>query len=137
MIRMKMAAVLAVVGGLAAVGSHQMATAAAPASPEARAGQRVEGKRSTFTASIYGPSKVRSGNPCTWAVNVSGGTPPYTYSWNGLNVISYDQTHQSAYGSLSGVGNTIIWVDVTDANDEYALAQKGVNVTSSNPDCAF
>lgn len=77
------------------------------------------------------PSVVRVGKPYTFMAKARGGTPPYSYSWSGVNAAGsgkstgmLSRTHMNA--SFKHPGITIITVRAVDANNNFA--QKKVKV---------
>lgn len=87
---------------------------------------------STLTASISGPSAVRSGNPCEWFAFVSGGTAPYTYHWTDTRTPTYstDPVYVRSF-SLSAT----ITLTVTDAAGQLATDTQGVGISTRAPIC--
>lgn len=81
-----------------------------------------------LSVTITGPSQVRVNSLCSWGAGVGGGTPPFEYSWVGLN--GSDNT-EFGTGSWSSIGNKAISVSVSDADGNVAYAQKGINVSSN------
>jgi pimeloyl-ACP methyl ester carboxylesterase len=78
---------------------------------------------STLTASISGPDAVNTDWYSTWGAEVSGGTPPYTYSWSGL----FYGSSSSISGTTATSGDLIL--DVYDAAGGHATATKFVTST--------
>jgi subtilisin family serine protease len=85
------------------------------------------------TVTIAGPSSVRPNATCVWTANVSGGLPPYSYSWT---------VNSSAVGGNSpeliyqnGGSSFTINVLVTDAATGTANKSKSVTVSASAPIC--
>ena len=86
------------------------------------------------SVSISGPASVRSGSTCIWTANVSGGTPPYSYSWStgggyvpGGSEFTYTNTGT----------NFTIYLAVSDAANTSNSASKDVTISSSAPTCLF
>ena len=117
---------------------HQTFLAAATALVlTAAAGQAAQGtgnaahalQKRTLSATIVGPTSVYSGDCNTWYVSVSGGTPPYEYSWDGFDYSILDNTGQSVMGGFYGIGARPIGVTVSDATGA-TYAGSGVIVRS-------
>jgi len=85
--------------------------------------QRVAGGGPTLTAAISGPDAVNTDWYSTWSAQVSGGTPPYTYSWSGL----FYGNSSSVSGSTSTTGDLIL--DVYDAASGHASVTKTITST--------
>lgn len=136
MSRMKVVMMLAAVAALATLGPRP---GSAAREVDAVARERAPGAKNTLTVTIGGPTKVLINGECTWAVSVSGGTPPYTYDWLGFDYVYYDLTRQSAVGGWYGPlpGKASIWVDVTDSNNDYGFDGHGVQVSTVGQDCVF
>jgi subtilisin family serine protease len=81
-----------------------------------------------YTASITGPSSVRSRNACSWTVSPLGGVSPYTYSWN-VGGTSDRITYQNTGTSFT------LTVTVTDATGAQKIVSKAVTVSSSASLC--
>lgn len=118
---LKMAATLAVIGGLAA-GLHQKASATA--------GAREDAAKNTLTVTIVGSTTAARNTNCQYTAYVSGGTPPYTYSWIGTGLID-GWSDQTATYKWSSIGNKAIRVDVEDALSDTGYDDLGVTVLST------
>lgn len=119
---LKMAATMVVIGIVAAFTSREPA-AAAPTAGAAK---------STLTVTIVGSSQVQRNATCEYTAVVSGGTPPYTFSWIGVNG---DPWAQTTTASWSSIGNKAIWVDVADALSDSGSDGHGVLVVSTGGSC--
>jgi subtilisin len=84
---------------------------------------------STMYATIYGPSSVSAMASCQWEASVSGGAPPYSYSWSGV---------------LSGSGGTVsgsvtssgyLYLTATDVFNQPKYASKYITVDMGPPSC--
>jgi hypothetical protein len=80
------------------------------------------------TVTISGPSSVRPNANCTWWAVVSGGVPPYAYSW----IPGGAQTSEVTM-SWSSSGTLSVWV--TDSLNTGFGAHKNITVSSSAPIC--
>ena len=76
-----------------------------------------------LTASISGPDAVNTDWYSTWGAQVSGGTPPYTYSWSGL----FYGSGSSISGTTASGGDLIL--DVYDAASGHFTTTKTVSST--------
>ena len=120
---LKMAATLVVAGGLAVFGA-QSAASAAPAEREDAA------KKKTLTVTIVGSTTAARNTNCQYTAYVSGGTPPYSYSWIGTGLVD-GWSDQTATYNWSTIGNKLIWVDVQDALSDTGSQGLGVTVLST------
>jgi hypothetical protein len=68
--------------------------------------------------SISGPDNVEAGTTAYWSADVSGGTPPYRYTWETATMVGND-----AVFSQQCDHSDTIYLTVTDANNHT------VNVT--------
>lgn len=85
----------------------------------------------TFTATIGGPDEVEVNEACLFWTNPTGGTPPYTYSWNAGGTMSSSSgvTH-----TATSVGSYSVTLSVWDANNQLATDSKTVQVKADTPD---
>jgi hypothetical protein len=83
--------------------------------------------------SIQGPAEVRPADACVWNAYVSGGTPPYQYSWrlNGTPV----GNNSNIYSAQMPASTNQLDVTVTDGLSSIATSQVFVWVHSSYPEC--
>jgi len=87
-----------------------------------------------LTVSISGPSLVRRFyDTCTWSASASGGTAPYTYSWDAQGGGGTESTRYWT-GSVISASMTLT-VTVTDFNGVQKSASKVVSGTSSTLVC--
>ncbi|HEX8905964.1 MAG TPA: hypothetical protein VF771_14030 [Longimicrobiaceae bacterium] len=80
--------------------------------------------------SISGRNVVPSGELCEFVANVTGGTPPYTYSWSqtwGTGYSLGDTYHSRSYQSY------YLYATVTDADGSTVVGTKYVTVGASFP----
>lgn len=84
------------------------------------------------SVSIGGPSRVKPNTTCMWWATVSGGTPPYTYSWyrNGYPVGNGDYVYVA-----TGTTNFTMALTVQDRYEQTGSASRGITVTSSALNC--
>ena len=133
MSKLKMAATLAVIGGLAAAGAHRTASAMAADAPQtvsATAEAREDGRKNTLTVTVSGPNPAARNVDCQYTANVSGGTPPYYYSWIGTGLID-GWSDQTATYRWSTIGNKALRVDVEDSLGATGYADVGISVSST------
>lgn len=124
--RMMAALVLTVVPGTGlALRDEAPAAGALSATPPAAA-------RATLSVSISGGTDIQPNTQCYWWANVSGGTPPYTYSWSGGTALS--GTNAVEYSAQSASSFTVS-VEVTDAANQRASEGSYVTVSSSAGPC--
>jgi hypothetical protein len=119
---LKKAATLAVIGGLAAFGAHSAASAAPV--------EREDAAKNTLTVTIVGSTSPARNTACQYTANVSGGTPPYEYSWIGTGLIDGFNDQTATY-QWSTIGNKAISVDVSDALSDTGSGNLGVTVLST------
>jgi hypothetical protein len=85
-----------------------------------------------LTVTIFGSSTVQPNVMCTYHAIVSGGTPPYTYSWWRFTMIlGNEEWLDMNTGSFSGY----LHVDVHDAAGGSAYPSKYLTVTSTAKPC--
>jgi hypothetical protein len=100
----------------------------------------------SLAASINGPGSVGNYTTCTFTSTVSGGTPPYSYSWSIVGAtngyLSLGSTTSSSvqatgyyYGSWGGTGSVYLILTVTDANSLQASPSKQVLIPYSSTSC--
>jgi hypothetical protein len=128
---LKMAATLAVIGGLAA-GVHQTvsATAADAQQTVSATADREVAPRQTLTVTVSGPNPAARNVDCQYTASVSGGTPPYYYSWIGSGLID-GWSDQTATYRWSTIGNKAFRVDVEDSLGATGHADVGIAVSST------
>jgi hypothetical protein len=81
------------------------------------------GGSTSLAASISGPNLVNTDWYSTWSAGVSGGTPPYTYSWSGL----FSGSGSSISGTTSTGGDLVL--DIFDAAGGHVSTTMTVNST--------
>ena len=64
-----------------------------------------------LTVDISGPTQIPYYQPCTWDAYVSGGLPPYSYSWSGV-------TSGSGATIYGGDFNGLLYLDVSSHDDQ-------------------
>jgi hypothetical protein len=120
---------VALVAFAAAVGGANVQAASAGVN-----GSRVVSAPQTLTVSLAdGPGQVRRYQTCTWRAQASGGTAPYTYTWDaypGATWTSY--SYEFTGSTISSAGYTIE-VTVTDANNQSATETRYIQVSTSAP----
>jgi hypothetical protein len=89
-------------------------------------------QQSSLTATIIGPTNVRTNATCSWQANVSGGSPPYSYYWSKPG---YSSTDSEAMTSFSGSGT--LYLQVSDAAGHIYQTSKSISASSSNPMCRY
>ncbi|MEK7461802.1 MAG: hypothetical protein AAB586_01895, partial [Patescibacteria group bacterium] len=86
----------------------------------------VSGNPMTVTCSAF-PRTALLGQTVTWTANVSGGTPPLTYSWSGTNFPTTPSPSTNPFSiSYSTIGQKTATVTVTDVDSVTATCPAGV-----------
>ena len=88
-----------------------------------------------LSASISGPSNVRSGATCAWWAYASGGQYPYSYSWRTGSKPLESTTDELIYRN-TGSG-FVLSVTVRDAGGQSVTATRNVTVSTSAPICLY
>lgn len=86
----------------------------------------------SLSVGITGPTSVKPDTYCTWSATVSGGTPPYSYSWTQNSMPVGSDSWVDVY---TGTSNFSLSVTVTDGAGSWGSAQGSVTVTSGAPMC--
>jgi hypothetical protein len=81
----------------------------------------------TLTVSIDGPSAVEPTWYCEWSGNVSGGTPPYSYTWTGV----LSGSASTVFGNVPSSGP--LWLSVTDSQGNGGSTSKQIAVYVGAP----
>jgi hypothetical protein len=82
-----------------------------------------------LTAQIGGPTELEPNEPCTWQALVTGGTPPYTYSWSG----ALSGSNSWVSGSLSTSSN--LFLTVTSSDSQQSSPSLSIAVFSGANEC--
>lgn len=87
--------------------------------------------------SIAGPPSIRPGADCSWQAVVSGGAPPYSYSWWGqVQPGSGSGQYYTGRKDPSQFGSTFrLYVSVTDSNYQVDTASLLVTEQAGAPMC--
>jgi hypothetical protein len=86
-----------------------------------------------LTVTISPPSTVRRFTSCTWYKSVSGGTAPYTYSWEIEGGSGTSTSSSFTAEVLSAAAD--IYLTVTDANGVQKTVTKHITTSTSAPLC--
>lgn len=87
----------------------------------------------TVTASAS-PTTSLLGQTVIWTANVSGGTPPFTYSWSGTNFPTPAPTSTSFSIVYNTIGQKTATVTVTDADALQTTSPVSVVQVNFDPD---
>jgi hypothetical protein len=81
------------------------------------------------------PAVAKVGKSVTWTANVTGGTPPYTYSWSGTDIPGAPNVPTSNPYNItySTVGSKNATATITDSNGVNASCQMGTAIVNVNP----
>ena len=81
------------------------------------------------------PTVALMGENVTWTANVSGGTPPYTYSWSGTDISTSPAPSANPYvKSYSTIGQKTAAVIVTGGDSAQATCPPATVRINFNPD---
>jgi hypothetical protein len=80
-----------------------------------------------------GPSQVRRYQTCTWRAQATGGTAPYTYTWDAYPGATWTSYSYDFTGSTISSAGYTIEVTVTDANNQTATQTRYIQVSTSAP----
>lgn len=116
----------------AIVGNHNITVTGSPL-----------GRTTSFTLAIAGspislsctaaPSTALVGQSVTWTGNISGGTPPFTYSWSGTNMPTPAPSTNPYTRTYSTVGQKTAQLTVTDADGLQTTCPAGTVQINFNP----
>jgi hypothetical protein len=89
-----------------------------------------------LSVAISGPTQIRPGAVCTWQANVSGGAPPYHYSWynDGIGV-GTQQWYTGGKNPGNQTDHFTLRVDVTDSGTGVGSATLVAYENPSAPIC--
>jgi hypothetical protein len=94
----------------------------------------VSGSAISVTCSAVPPTAL-IGQVVTWTANVSGGTPPFTYSWSGTNIPSSPAPNTKSFNIIySTIGQKNASVTVADSDSvQAACVPAGTVQINFNP----
>ena len=112
----------------APVGDHTIIVTGSPLNETTQFTLRITGNPMTVTCSAS-PATSLIGQTVTWTAVVSGGTPPFTYSWSGTNIPTSPAPSANPYSiSYSTIGQKTTTVTVTDADGLQASFTSSVQI---------
>lgn len=86
----------------------------------------------SISSFIVSPNPATQGSPFTVSVSVSGGSPPYTYSWNNLPPNCPQPGNVSSWQcSLGSTGQYSVSVNVTDAVGDHVSDSQSFTVNGN------
>lgn len=87
--------------------------------------------------SISGPTTIQPDATCLWEGSVSGGTTPFSYTWeNNTHIVSYTDSYTG--GKLSGSSGSSFVLKFTVTNDAGSTYdQITVTLDSNAPECVY
>jgi len=129
---------------LLAVSAFALMSMTIGARPSSRGGVGATtlGKRTPLAATLTGRNRVRPNVRCEWDVNISGGTPPYTSTWQ-IQLVPGGWTQPTEYGldymfyhnTLSSGDYMQVWVDVYDSASGHVQQSKHVDIDALTTPC--
>ena len=82
------------------------------------------------------PSPALLGQTVTWTAAVTGGVPPFTYSWSGTNIPTSPAPNANPFSIVySTIGQKTATVTVTDTDSVSANCPAGTVRINFDPDC--
>ncbi|KKT79098.1 MAG: hypothetical protein UW76_C0037G0001, partial [Parcubacteria group bacterium GW2011_GWF2_44_8b] len=81
------------------------------------------------------PSPALLGQTVTWTAAVTGGVPPFTYSWSGTNIPTSPAPNANPFSIVySTIGQKTATVTVTDTDSVSANCPAGTVRINFDPD---
>ena len=115
------------------VGTYSITVTGSPLNKQTSFNLVVSGSPMSVSCSAS-PSPALIGQTVTWTANVSGGTPPFTYSWSGTNIPSSPAPNTNPFNiSYSTIGQKTTTVTVTDTDSVQATCPASTVQINFNP----
>ena len=102
------------------MGTYPITVTGSPLNKQTTFNLIVSGNPSTVSCSAS-PTSVLLGQNVTWTGTITGGTPPFTYSWSGTNIPTNPAPNTNPFAiSYNTIGTKNAVLTVTDADDLQA-----------------
>ncbi len=117
----------------APVGTHPIVVTGSPYSKTTSFNLIISGSPLPVSCSASA-SSVFVGQPVTWTGSISGGTPPYTYSWSGTNLSAPLPSTNPFSKTYTTVGQKSAQLTVTDADGTQGICQAATIQVNFDPE---
>src|SRR5260370_41533256 len=90
--------------------------------------QPISAWKTVLSVSISGPSQGTAGSAVTFTAAASGGTPPYSFSWNATGGIPASGTGLSFTTTYGTQGSYSVRVNASDASGQTATSSTSISI---------